>query len=260
MNVSAFKFSLRSLTGLHPKKSKGLSTFDFKKRAKGLESFFSIAKQNFINRNMTIETVLFSLFSSIALISGLMVIRAKNPIHSVLFLILVFCNVSGLLVLLGVEFFAMIFLVVYVGAIAVLFLFVVMMLNIKIAEMQENVLRYLPVGGMVGLIFLLEIFLVIENDLIPVFQLTDSTAHSALNFEMFVNKIQSIPNIEAIGQILYTHSFYFFILASLILLVAMIGAIVLTMHKTTLVKRQEVFKQNAIDFAKTIHKIRSAQE
>lgn len=208
---------------------------------------------------MTIETVLFSLFSSIALISGLMVIRAKNPIHSVLFLILVFCNVSGLLVLLGVEFFAMVFLVVYVGAIAVLFLFVVMMLNIKIAEMHENVIRYLPVGGVVGLIFLLEIFLVVENDLIPVFQLTDSTAYSALNFELLANKLQSIPNIEAIGQILYTHYFFFFIVASLILLVAMIGAIVLTMHKTTPVKRQEVFKQNAIDFAKTIYKIRSAQ-
>jgi NADH-ubiquinone oxidoreductase chain 6 len=206
---------------------------------------------------MTIETVLFSLFSSIALISGLMVIRAKNPIHSVLFLILVFCNVSGLLVLLGVEFFAMIFLVVYVGAIAVLFLFVVMMLNIKIAEMHENVIRYLPVGGVVGLIFLLEIFLVVENDFIPVFQFTDYTAHSVLNFELFANKVQSITNIEAIGQILYTHYFYLFIVASLILLVAMIGAIVLTMHKTTLVKRQEVFKQNAIDFAKTIHKIRS---
>jgi NADH-ubiquinone oxidoreductase chain 6 len=212
---------------------------------------------NQINRNMTIETILFSLFSSIALISGLMVIRAKNPIHSVLFLILVFCNVSGLLVLLGVEFFAMIFLVVYVGAIAVLFLFVVMMLNIKIAEMHENVIRYLPVGGVVGLIFLFEIFLVVENDFIPVFQFKTSTAHSALNFEMFANKVQSIPNIEAIGQILYTHSFYLFIVASLILLVAMIGAIVLTMHKSTLVKRQEVFKQNAIDFAKTIYKIRS---
>jgi|688.fasta_scaffold71147_3 NADH-ubiquinone oxidoreductase chain 6 len=117
---------------------------------------------------MTAETFLFYFFSSIALMSGVMVIRSRNPVHSVLFLILVFCNAAGLLILLDLDFFAMIFLVVYVGAIAVLFLFVVMMLHIKFAEIHENVLRYLPVGGLLGFIFLFEVLLVVENDLIPV--------------------------------------------------------------------------------------------
>jgi len=118
---------------------------------------------------MMAENFLFYFFSSIALISGVMVIRSKNPVHSVLFLILVFCNAAGLLILLHLDFFAMIFLVVYVGAIAVLFLFVVMMLHIKLTEMNENILRYLPVGGIIGLIFLFEVLLVVENELIPLF-------------------------------------------------------------------------------------------
>nr|YP_008816074.1 NADH dehydrogenase subunit 6 [Entransia fimbriata]AGZ90296.1 NADH dehydrogenase subunit 6 [Entransia fimbriata] len=192
----------------------------------------------------------FCIFSSLAIISGLMVISAKNPVHSVFFLILVFSNVSGLLVLLGVDFFAMIFLVVYVGAIAVLFLFVVMMLNIKVAEIHENIIRYLPVGGLVGLIFLLEVFLIIGS-LAP-------SAESEITWVCFASKLQPITNIEAIGQILYTYYFLLFILASFILLIAMIGAIVLTMHKTTKVKRQFIWQQNAVDFSKTIQKIRTS--
>jgi NADH-ubiquinone oxidoreductase chain 6 len=197
---------------------------------------------------------LFSLFSSIALVSALMVIRAKNPVHSVLFLILVFCNTSGLLVLLGLDFFAMILLVVYVGAIAVLFLFVVMMLNIKIAEIHENVLRYLPVGGIIGLIFLLEVFLIVDNDYIPILPSKFSTNY--ITYTAYAGKIQSWTNIESIGNLLYTTYFLLFLVSSLILLVAMIGAIVLTMHKTTRVKRQDVFEQNATDFKSTIKKIR----
>ena len=127
---------------------------------------------------MTPETFLFYIFSSIALISGVMVIRSKNPVHSVLFLILVFCNAAGLLILLDLDFFAMIFLVVYVGAIAVLFLFVVMMLNIKLAEIHENVLRYLPIGGLIGLIFLFEVLLVVDNDLIPLLSVSPEFAES----------------------------------------------------------------------------------
>lgn len=198
--------------------------------------------------------ILFSIFSSIALVSGVMVIRAKNPVHSVLFLILVFFNTSGLLVLLGLDFFAMILLVVYVGAIAVLFLFVVMMLNIKIAEIHENVLRYLPVGGIIGLIFLLEIFLIVDNETIPLFE-PPFGAHY-LTYTAYAEKIQSWTNIESVGNLLYTTYFILFLISSLILLVAMIGAIVLTMHKTAKVKRQDVFKQNAIDFQTTIKKIR----
>ena len=114
------------------------------------------------------NSFLFYMFASFALLAGIMVIRAKNPVYSVLFLILVFCNVSGLLLLINLDFFAMVFLVVYVGAIAVLFLFVVMMLNVKLSEINDNILRYLPVGGIFGLLFLGEIFLLLEQDLVPV--------------------------------------------------------------------------------------------
>ena len=134
--------------------------------------------------------ILFYLFSSIALVSGVMVITARNPVHSVLFLILVFCNAAGLLILLNLDFFAMIFLVVYVGAIAVLFLFVVMMLNIKLAEINENVLRYLPIGGLIGLLFLFEILVVIDNDLIPV--LTFTQIQGISQSEYFLYKIRSL--------------------------------------------------------------------
>lgn len=153
---------------------------------------------------MTPETFLFYIFSSIALISGVMVIRSKNPVHSVLFLILVFCNAAGLLILLDLDFFAMIFLVVYVGAIAVLFLFVVMMLNIKLAEIHENVLRYLPIGGLIGLIFLFEVLLVVDNDLIPVLSTSPVFIESSSLFsflEILSYKIKGLsivfnPNIS----------------------------------------------------------------
>ena len=197
--------------------------------------------------------LLFYLFSSFALISGVMVIQAKNPVHSVLFLILVFFNAAGLLILLGLDFFAMIFLVVYVGAIAVLFLFVVMMLNIKLAEINEKRLRYLPVGGFLGLLFLFEIFLIVDNDLIPLIgDYAESTPESA--FTQWALFVDTLTNIEALGLLIYTFYFAFFLMASLILLVAMIGAIVLTMHKGVLVKRQQVFQQNTREFAKTIGK------
>lgn len=215
---------------------------------------------------------LFYFFSSLALLAGVMVIQSRNPVHSVLFLILVFFNAAGLLILLGLDFFAMIFLVVYVGAIAVLFLFVVMMLNIKLAEINEKKLRYLPVGGLLGILFLFEIFLIINNDLVPVFTINPklnrlaNTTYTAdhnliistseyLQFTDWYSILDTVPNIQAIGMLVYTYYFYFFLLASLILLVAMIGAIVLTMHKSVSVKRQEVLKQNTREFAKTVTKI-----
>ena len=193
---------------------------------------------------------LFYLFSSFALISGIMVIQAKNPVHSVLFLILVFFNSAGQLIMLSLDFFAMIFLVVYVGAIAVLFLFVVMMLNIKVAEINEKKLRYLPIGGLLAFLFLLEIFVIVDNDLIPIFQLNSLTP-----FTQWAFMKESLNNISALGNIIYTYYFYFFCMASLILLVAMIGAIVLTMHKKVTHKRQLVFHQNCREFAKTVAKI-----
>lgn len=197
---------------------------------------------------------LFYFFGSLALVSGVMVIQARNPVHSVLFLILVFFNVAGLLILLGLDFFAMIFLVVYVGAIAVLFLFVVMMLNIKLAEINEKRLRYLPIGGLLGILFLFEIFLIVDNDLIPLFSHSDSFFLGG-TFVQYSSLIESVTNIESVGLLLYTYYFYFFIIASLILLVAMIGAIVLTMHKGVYVKRQKVFSQNTREFGKTVGKI-----
>lgn len=201
---------------------------------------------------------LFYLFSSLMLISGIMVIQARNPVHSVLFLILVFFNAAGLLVLLNLDFFAMIFLVVYVGAIAVLFLFVVMMLNIKLAEINEKKLRYLPIGGLLGILFLFEVLLIVDNDLIPLLFYENMQAfgeYRQLNFTDWAMNIHTVTNIKALGNILYTYYFYFFLMASLILLVAMIGAIVLTMQKGIRIKRQQVFLQNTRDFAKTIRKI-----
>ena len=200
---------------------------------------------------------LFYLFSSFALISGVMVIQAKNPVHSVLFLILVFFNSAGLLIMLALDFFAMIFLVVYVGAIAVLFLFVVMMLNIKLAEINEKRLRYLPIGGLLGILFLLEIFVIVDNDLIPLLSFHNlSGEHNGfLVFTQWPFLKESCNNISALGSIIYTYYFYFFSMASFILLVAMIGAIVLTMHKGVSHKRQQVFQQNSREFAKTVAKI-----
>lgn len=226
---------------------------------------------------MQIQTLLLELFASIALISAIMVIGAQNPIHSVIFLILVFCNATGLLILLKIEFIALMFLIIYVGAIAVLFLFVVMMLNIKLSELSQNWLRYLPIGGLISLIFLTEVFLIVDNDFCtaPVSpwwtNWGNETAltqvlqeYSILNYEFFqdqkswTNLIDSVTNIESLGYLIYTYFFYYFILASLILLLAMIGAIVLTMHKKKYAsKKQLIFKQiersfqNAISYVGT---------
>lgn len=182
-----------------------------------------------------------------AIIAGIMVIQSRNPVHSVLFLILVFFNVAALLILLGLDFFAMVLLVVYVGAIAVLFLFVVMMLNIKLAEIHEQKLRYLPIGGLIGILFLFEMFVIIDQDLL----LT-----SSIDYIEWSSITSQSTNIEAVGKLMYTYFFHDFLLASIILLVAMIGAIVLTMHRGANVKSQNVFEQNARDFQKTVIKKR----
>lgn len=212
---------------------------------------------------------LFYLFSCLTLLSAIMVIQSRNPVHSVLFLILVFLNSAGLLLLLGLDFFAMLFLVVYVGAIAVLFLFVVMMLNVKSAEISEKRLRYLPVGGLLGLLFLVEIVYIVDNDLIversnlsglftsESYELGTSfynTAHIPSTIQWY-QLVEPYSNIESIGMVMYTYYLLFFLLASLILLVAMIGAILLTMHKAVSTKRQQVFQQNSREFAKTVYKI-----
>jgi len=199
---------------------------------------------------MNIEVLLFYILGSLSLVSAVLVVSARNPMHSILFLVLVFCNSAGLLLLLETEFLAMIFLVVYVGAIAVLFLFVVMMLNIRVTELKESFLRYIPIGGLVLIIFFIEILSVINGDLVPFFSTTTLNLDSQiillqkdLNLTLWSNNINPITNIEAIGELLYTYYFYCFLMASLILLVSMIGAILLTMRKQFNVRRQDVFDQ-----------------
>nr|WPN89965.1 NADH dehydrogenase subunit 6 [Setaria italica] len=194
--------------------------------------------------------MILSVLSSPALVSGLMVVRAKNPVHSVLFPILVFCDTSGLLILLGLDFSAMIFPVVHIGAIAVSFLFVVMMFNIQIAEIHEEVLRYLPVSGIIGLIFWWEMFFILDNETIPLLPTHRNT--TSLRYTVYAGKVRSWTNLETLGNLLYTYYSVWFLVSSLILLVAMIGAIVLTMHRTTKVKRQDVFRRNALDSRRTI--------
>jgi NADH:ubiquinone oxidoreductase subunit 6 (subunit J) len=141
------------------------------------------------------ETTLFLVFATFTLLSALMVIRSKNPVYSVLFLILVFCNAAGLLVLLDLDFFAVVFLVVYVGAVAVLFLFVVMMLDITISEVNETFLRYLPIGAFIGCIFLMEVFLMLGSEFTPVNMLPQDFSLSKANtFQMYLQFfISSVP-------------------------------------------------------------------
>lgn len=194
--------------------------------------------------------LLFYVFSSLALLSGVLVIQARNPVHSVLFLILVFLNAAVLLVLLGLDFFALIFLVVYIGAIAVLFLFVVMMLHIKLTEIHEKKLRYLPLGGLVLIVFLFQVSILLDNSIIALF----SFPEISLKYNDYLNYLDTASNIEALGEILYTYYFIYFLLASLILLVAMIGAILLTLSKAVNTKKQKIYLQNTREFTKTIEK------
>jgi len=176
---------------------------------------------------MTIAGFFFYLFSFVVVASALMVITARNPVHSVLFLILAFFNAAGLFVLLGAEFLAMILVIVYVGAVAVLFLFVVMTLDIDFSELRSGAARYLPIGLLIGLVLLAELILV------------------AGSFAVAPGAIQPVPaeqitNAEAIGRVLYTKYVYFFELAGGVLLVAMIGTIVLTLRHRRYAKRQDV--------------------
>ena len=175
-----------------------------------------------------IETLFFYLFASITCLAGLMVISSRNPVHSVLFLILAFFNAAGLFVLLGAEFLAMLLVVVYVGAVAVLFLFVVMMLDINFVELREGFQRYMPLGLGVGGVLLAEILFVFFN--------------SADMPETVVME-NEVSNTRALGRILYTDYIYLFQLAGLILLVAMIGAIALTLRKRENVRRQSIASQ-----------------
>ncbi|WP_342642189.1 NADH-quinone oxidoreductase subunit J [Rhodoligotrophos ferricapiens] len=186
---------------------------------------------------MAVATLFFYLFSAVAIASAVMVIAARNPVHSVLFLILTFFNGAGLFLLLGAEFLAMILVVVYVGAVAVLFLFVVMMLDIDFAALRRGMLQYLPIGATLGLILLVELVMVLG---------TWSFAPDALGLKAApVPALANVTNTEALGHLLYTRYVFFFQAAGIVLLIAMVGAIVLTLRHKPNVKRQSITQQVA---------------
>ena len=176
-----------------------------------------------------IQSLVFYLFSAVLLFSGVMTVSARNPVHAVLFLILAFFNAAGLFLLLGAEFLAFILVIVYVGAVAVLFLFVVMMLDINFADMRKGFRRYLPVGVTVGMILLSQLVLV--------------ASAWVVDPQAITNTVTNVDNTRSIGRLLYTDYFYPFQVSGLVLLVAMIGAIVLTHRPTKTVRRQNVKDQ-----------------
>jgi NADH-quinone oxidoreductase subunit J len=184
---------------------------------------------------MALQAIAFYLMAAMTVIAGFAVVSARNPVHSVLYLILAFVNASGLFILMGAEFLAMILVVVYVGAVAVLFLFVIMMLDVDFAELREGFLEYLPFGMVIAAIFLLELLLVVGG--------------WTLNPKVTTSITAAIPgdlnNTEAIGLVLYTKYIHYFQLAGMVLLVAMIGAIVLTQRHRASVNRQDINVQNA---------------
>ena len=186
---------------------------------------------------MVVQGIAFYLFAFVAIASAVMVISARNPVHSVLFLILAFFNAAGLFVLMGAEFLAMILVVVYVGAVAVLFLFVVMMLDINFAELREGFLQYLPIGALIGIILLAELILVLGSWIATPETLAVAAAP--------IPPPEKVSNTSALGQVTYTQYIYFFQSAGLILLVAMVGAIVLTLRQRPGVRKQRIADQLA---------------
>jgi len=188
---------------------------------------------------MTFAALAFYVFAAIAVASATMVVGARNPVHSVLFLILTFFTAAALMVLLGAEFLAMILVIVYVGAVAVLFLFVVMMLNINFVELREGFLRFLPVGILVGLVLVVELGFVFAN------WVTAPTAAGQARARFRAD--DGISNAESLGNLLYTDYALLFQISGLILLVAMIGSIVLTLRGRDDVRRQRVRDQIALD-------------
>ena len=199
---------------------------------------------------MILQTVMFYLFAAVAIASGVMVVSARNPVHSVLFLILAFFNAAGLFVLLGAEFLAMILVIVYVGAVAVLFLFVVMMLDIDFAELRSGFMRYLPIGALIGFILLAELMLVFGS-----WALAPGIA--GLAAAPLPADSTAVSNTRALGDLLYTRYVFAFQAAGLILLVAMIGAIVLTLRTRVGVRRQRIPEQLARRRAESIALVRA---
>lgn len=189
------------------------------------------------------ESFLFWLWSLSAIFAGSKVISSSNPIHSVFWLILAFINAAFLLLLLGLEFLPILFCIVYAGAIGIMFLFVVMLLNIKLVEISENATRYLPIGVIIGFIFLYQIY----------FVFTSGVSNYASNWDVYdFSSLVQLSNIEQMGQLLYTDYFLYFLVSSLVLLVAMIGAIVLCLYHEEGIKRQDIFAQVSTEYDKTV--------
>jgi NADH-quinone oxidoreductase subunit J len=191
-----------------------------------------------------IQALAFYMFALITVTSAVMVISARNPIHSVLFLILAFFNSAGLFILLGAEFLAMILVLVYVGAVAVLFMFVVMMLDINFVELRQGFLQYLPLGAIIGLLMLGELFVVVGGNALTPLALAGGSVP--------IPPVTAITNIEALGALIYTHYIYLFQAAGMVLLVAMIGAIVLTHRTRKGVRKQRISDQIARRAEETI--------
>jgi NADH-quinone oxidoreductase subunit J len=189
-----------------------------------------------------IPTILFYLFAAILLVSSAMVVSARNPVHSVLFLILSFFNAAALFLIAGAEFLAMILVIVYVGAVAVLFLFVVMMLDIDFTQLRSGFQRYLPIGATVGVVLLIELALVLGGwELAP------------QSVQVTLSPIPAgISNTEALGLVLYTDYIFLFQIAGLVLLVAMIGAIVLTLRDRKTSRHQNIRQQTERTVAQTL--------
>jgi NADH-quinone oxidoreductase subunit J len=197
------------------------------------------------------ENIFFLFFSSFSVVFSCVVVLSKNPVHSILSLILVFFNASSLLILLGSEFLAMLFIIVYVGAVAVLFLFIIMMLNIKISALTISIYRYLPVFFVLGSVFVFEFLMLFYFDLVSL-----NISNLYLFQINFINdwssSLEPSNNISVLGQLLYTHYSYLFLLSGVILLVSMVGAISLTLHKRNDTKRQLIYKQIRRDFSSSI--------
>ncbi|MBW7966363.1 NADH-quinone oxidoreductase subunit J [Bradyrhizobium sp. BR 10261] len=200
---------------------------------------------------MILPALFFYLFAAVCVASAVMVIVSRNPVHSVLYLILAFVNASGLFVLMGAEFLGMMLIVVYVGAVAVLFLFVIMMLDVDFLELREGFIQYLPVGVVIGGIFLFELLLTVGAWVI------NPTVSKTITSPIPSN----VSNTEALGLVLYTKYIHYFQLAGMVLLVAMIGAIVLTLRHKASVKRQDINVQNARtpDLAMAMRKVAPGQ-
>ncbi len=181
---------------------------------------------------MIVQAIAFWIFAAVAVASGVMVVSARNPVHSVLFLILAFFNAAGLFVLLGAEFLAMILVIVYVGAVAVLFLFVVMMLDINFAELRQGFLQYLPIGAVIGLVLFVELVLVFAAWVFG--PGVAATAAAAMPSPA------QLSNTAALGELIYTRYVYAFQAAGMVLLVAMVGAIVLTHRGREGVRKQKI--------------------